>query len=112
MTVTDLGDRLCLEKSTASRLAKGLLEKRLIRRRARETDGRVSILQLTEAGQRMGRRILNDLNEEYIGLLDTMDPDARKALPEILERLAKGIQRQALEGTETGDPIPPAHRRK
>ena len=87
MTVTRQGDFLYLEKSTASRLAKGLLEKDLVRRRAPKNDGRIVILQVTEAGQRLARKILNDLAEEYRELLEEFDPDVRAALPMLLDRL-------------------------
>jgi MarR family 2-MHQ and catechol resistance regulon transcriptional repressor len=88
-TVTQLGDFLYLEKSTASRLAKALLEKKLVRRRAPKTDGRIVILQVTEAGQRLARKIHNDLAEEYRDLLEEFDPEVRAALPKLLDRLTQ-----------------------
>lgn len=92
MTVTQLGDFLYLEKSTASRLAKALLGKDLVRRRAPETDGRMVILQVTEAGQRLTRKILNELAEEYRELLEDFDPEVRAALPKLLDRLTQTIK--------------------
>jgi DNA-binding MarR family transcriptional regulator len=89
MTVTRLGEFLYLEKSTASRLAKALLEKDLVRRRAPKNDGRIVILQVTEAGQRLARKILNDLAEEYRELLEEFDPEVRAALPRLLDRLTQ-----------------------
>jgi len=94
MTVTQLGDHLYLEKSTASRLAKALLEKDLVRRRAPHDDGRIVILQVTEAGHRMARKILKDLSEEYVDLLETFDPQVRAALPQLLDRLSETIARR------------------
>jgi DNA-binding MarR family transcriptional regulator len=88
MTVTQLGDHLYLEKSTASRLAKSLLDKDLVRKRAPEADGRVVILQITEAGHRLARKILNDLAEEHAELLAEFDPEVRAALPVLLDRLS------------------------
>jgi len=92
MTVTQLGDFLFLEKSTASRLAKGLIEKDLVRKRAPEADGRVVILQVTENGRRLARKILNDLEEEYRSLLEDFDPEVRAALPRLLDRLTQTIK--------------------
>ena len=40
VTVTELGDLLFLEKSTASRLAKGLLKRGLVRKRCKQGTGR------------------------------------------------------------------------
>ena len=91
MTVTELGAQLYLEKSTASRLAKALLEKELVRKRAPKTDGRVVILQVTEAGHRLARKIMNDLSEEYMDLLEGFEPEVRAALPLLLDRLTQTI---------------------
>jgi DNA-binding MarR family transcriptional regulator len=91
MSVSELGAWLYLEKSTASRLAKALLKKDLIRRRAPKGDTRVVILQVTEAGQRLTRRILNDLAEEYMDLLGEFTPEVREALPTVLDRLSRVI---------------------
>jgi len=91
MTVTQLGDHLYLEKSTASRLAKALLGKDLVRKRAPEADGRVVILQVTETGHRLARKILNDLAEEYMDLLEGFEPEVRTALPILLDRLTQTI---------------------
>ena len=91
MTVTELGDHLYLEKSTASRLAKGLLNKDLVRRRAPDGDGRVVILQVTESGHRLARKILNDLSEEYQDLLEEFEAEVRAALPRVLDRLTDTI---------------------
>ena len=91
MTVTQLGDHLYLEKSTASRLAKALLAKELIRKRAPQADGRVVILQVTESGHRLARKILNDLSEEYMDLLEGFETEVRTALPLLLDRLTQTI---------------------
>jgi len=91
MTVTQFGARLYLEKSTASRLAKALLKKELVRKRAPKRDERVVILQVTEAGQRLARKIMNDLSEEYRDLLSQFEPEVRAALPLLLDRLTQTI---------------------
>ncbi|MFH1766053.1 MAG: MarR family transcriptional regulator [Gemmatimonadota bacterium] len=91
MPVTQLGDHLYLEKSTASRLAKAMLEKELVRKRAPQADGRIVILQVTEAGNRLARKILNDLAEEYMDLLEEFEPEVRGALPLLLDRLTQTI---------------------
>jgi DNA-binding MarR family transcriptional regulator len=91
MTVTQLGSHLYLEKSTASRLAKALLEKELVRKRAPRDDGRVVILQVTESGHRLARKIMNDLSEEYRDLLEQFEPEVRAALPLLLDRLTQII---------------------
>ena len=97
MTVNDLAAHLHLEKSTASRLAAALLGKELVRKRVARSDGRVVVLQVTEAGHRLSRRILNDLTAEYMELLEGFDPEVRGALPILLERLASVVARRGAE---------------
>jgi DNA-binding MarR family transcriptional regulator len=99
MTVTQLGDHMYLEKSTASRLAKSLLDKELVRKRAPASDGRVVILQVTEAGHRLARKIMKDLAEEYRDLLRDFEPEVTEALPKLLDRLTRTISGR----TETRD---------
>jgi DNA-binding MarR family transcriptional regulator len=91
ITVNQLAAHLYLEKSTASRLANSLLRRDLIRKRSPESDGRVVILQVTESGLRLSRRINNDLTEEYTELLEGLDPGVREALPGLVQRLTKTI---------------------
>ena len=89
LTVTHLGEHLHLEKSTASRLAKGLLKLDLARKRSSSSDDRKVILQVTEKGMRLSRRILNDLSDEYIELLSSIDIPARRKLPAMLDALVE-----------------------
>ena len=104
VTVTELGDLLFLEKSTASRLAKGLLKRGLVRKRSPHSDGRVVILQLTEQGLRLARRILNDLAEEYMDLLEVFEPEERKVLPPLLGRLVQEISHHGQAGKRLDPP--------
>lgn len=91
LTVTGLGDRLFLEKSTASRLAKGLLEDGLVRRRSPRSDDRKVILQVTEYGMQRSRKILNELSEQYIEVLSALDPEVGRFLPAALAQLTKDL---------------------
>ena len=91
MTVTSLGDCLHLEKSTASRLAKGLLTRGLIRKRSPTSDDRKVILQLTEPGMRLARKVLNDCSEEFAGILDSLDPESRNMLPTLMGELSRAV---------------------
>ena len=92
MPVTRFGDEMQLEKSTASRLAKGLLQKDLLRKRSLGSDDRKVILQVTEQGMRLLRKIANDLSEAYIDILLGMDPGVRETLPASLTLLTRALQ--------------------
>jgi DNA-binding MarR family transcriptional regulator len=95
VTVTRLADHLYLEKSTASRLARSLLTKELIRRRAPRDDGRQVILQLSERGHRLARKIINDQEEEYRDLLSGFSREVRSALPMVLDHLIRTVTERA-----------------
>jgi DNA-binding MarR family transcriptional regulator len=71
------------------------MDRGLVRKRSPGSDGRVVILQVTEQGLRLSRKILNDLSEEYMELLEEFDPEVRKALPRLLERLSKTFMARA-----------------
>ena len=103
MPVTRFGDEMQLEKSTASRLAKGLLQKDLLRKRSLGSDDRMVILQVTEQGMRVLRKIANDLSEAYIDILIRMDPAVRDTLPTSLTQLTRALQAK----TSSPDPGSP-----
>jgi len=91
MTVTALGERLHLEKSTASRLAKGLLGLGLVRKRSPASDDRKVILQLTEKGMRLSRTVLNRYSEEHVELLESLSPESRERLPILIGELTRVV---------------------
>jgi DNA-binding MarR family transcriptional regulator len=114
MSVTRFGEEMQLEKSTASRLAKGLLRKDLLRKRSLGSDDRKVILQVTEQGIRLLRKIANDLSEAYIDILLRMDPSVRETLPPSLALLARALQAHASNpdpGSPEGEPDRPQSRR-
>lgn len=86
-TVTELGRQLRIDTSTASRLAKGLIARGLVRKRSPATDERRVVLQITEQGMRLSRRIENDLAQESSDLFLSMDPQVRERLPGLLRHL-------------------------
>ena len=67
---------LGLEKSTASRLADGLIGEGLVRKRPSMTDGRSVVLQLTEAGLRTARAMLNNRTEVWMGVVGGVGIDS------------------------------------
>lgn len=91
MTVNDLAAALYLDKSTASRIANGLVDKGLIKRRRAATDGRIVLLVPTEAGTALHGTIEADLLAEYGALLGGFDPEVRAALTTLVGRLGQSL---------------------
>jgi len=100
LTVTELGKELRIDTSTASRLAKGLTAAGLVRKRSPAIDERKAVLQITEQGMRLSRRIENDLAQETSDLLLSLDPVVRDALPGLLRHLV-GALGARLDGQES-----------
>jgi DNA-binding MarR family transcriptional regulator len=87
LTVNDLAARLCLDKSTASRVAAGLEAKGYVARRRDPDDGRIVQLQATPAGHRLRVRIEDELATRYAELLSDFDPEVRTVMTRLARRL-------------------------
>ena len=87
LTVNDLAAYLYLDKSTASRIANGLVDKGMLVRERDADDGRIVRLAATDAGRELHERIESELTEEYAELLADFDPDVRPAIVELVRRL-------------------------
>jgi DNA-binding MarR family transcriptional regulator len=91
LTVNDLAAHLYLDKSTASRIANGLVAKGYIARQRDAGDGRVILLRATDQGEALCQAIEDDLVAEYVELLGTLSPEARKGITRLVELLAQSF---------------------
>jgi DNA-binding MarR family transcriptional regulator len=91
LTINDLAAHLYLDKSTASRIANGLVEKGLLARRPDSEDGRVVQLVATRDGSALCARIETDLAREYSDLLGDFDPEVRAAITRLVSRLGRSF---------------------
>jgi len=91
LTVNDLAAHLYLDKSTASRIANGLVEKGLVARERDREDGRIVLLVPTAAGRRTCGTIEADLAAEYADLLGDFDPEIRAAITRLVARLGRSF---------------------
>lgn len=91
LTVNELAAHLFLDKSTASRVANGLVDMGYLARARDPADGRVVRLVTTPEGRAMYERITEDLALEYGDLLADFDPEVREGLIRLLGRLARAF---------------------
>lgn len=91
LTVNELAGYLYLEKSTASRIANGLVERGLVRREGDPDDGRVVRLVSTTAGAELAARIEVDLLAEYSDLVADFDPAVRSDVADLVSRLGRAL---------------------
>lgn len=88
LTVNELAGELFLDKSTASRVANGLVDRGLLAKTRDPDDKRIVRLVSTDSGEQLHERIEDDLAEEYGRLLADLDPGVRSAVSEVVGRLA------------------------
>lgn len=91
LTVNDLAGQLYLDKSTASRVANGLVSMGYLARARDPEDGRVVRLVATPEGVALRDRIEGDLAAEYAELLRDLDPDVRRAAIRLVGRLGRAF---------------------
>jgi MarR family 2-MHQ and catechol resistance regulon transcriptional repressor len=89
LTVNDLAAELYLDKSTASRVVDALERKGYAVREHHPGDGRTVRLEATDSGRDLYRRILESILEEEKSLLAGFDPEIRRAMTQLIARLAR-----------------------
>jgi DNA-binding MarR family transcriptional regulator/GNAT superfamily N-acetyltransferase len=91
-----IAEKLCLEKSTVSRLIKSLVEKGLLREVRSRTDSRMKYLHLTERGERTLGEITRFGEEQVSGAIAKLDHSSQNAILAGLQSYS-----QALKSTRT-----------
>lgn len=84
-----LAGRLYLEKSTASRVMDGLVAKGYAERTRDPEDGRAVLLAVTAEGRELFERIEEDLVAEVRAVLADFEPEVRRGMTLVLERLVR-----------------------
>jgi DNA-binding MarR family transcriptional regulator len=98
--IGDLAEVLRCDRSNVSRLVDRAATRGLLYRRGEETDGRVTVIELTADGQRLAERFIKTLESQLQPLLASWSSKRQHAAIETLTTLA-----DALEETTS----PPTH---
>jgi MarR family transcriptional regulator, 2-MHQ and catechol-resistance regulon repressor len=102
MRLSALAERLFLDKSTTSRVARTLARKGYVQQRADASDGRATSLHVTPQGKRLYSRITEDLIEQQKQLLGDLDPEIRAGVVQVLRRLAQAADARFRAGVSVG----------
>ena len=102
MRLSELSDRLFLDKSTTSRVVSALVRKRYVAQRVDANDARATTLRATQQGQRLYGRITNDLVLQQKELLKDLDPEVRSGVVQVLRRLAQAADARFRSGVSVG----------
>lgn len=91
LTQSELVNFLRLEKSTVSRLVKGLNKRNWITRDAHPTDGRAQLLKLTSEGEKKAAQIAAARREKFAALTQALPETKRDAVLAALSTLVEAI---------------------
>lgn len=101
--VGDIAHALRCDRSNVSRLVDRAAGRGLVRRRGGEEDGRVSMIELSPAGERLARTFIAALESQLEGLLAEWPEERQQTTVEALNEIS-----DTLDG---GRPAPPRRRR-
>lgn len=92
---TQLAEHLGLDLSSTTRIIDELVRKKLVIRRKGPTDGRIRETEITDSGRRLMRRIEEDLSQIMAAALADLPETVQKAVPDVLNRLARALVQQS-----------------
>ncbi len=91
LSQSDLGQRLQLEKSTVSRLARTLECRQWVSRFRWEQDGRVRILRLTNQGKKVGERLRSAQGVKFSRILEHIPAEHQATVLKALDILVAAM---------------------
>jgi DNA-binding MarR family transcriptional regulator len=103
MRLSDLTERLYLDKSTTSRVIATLVKKGYVEQQQDARDGRAIALTATPAGRNLCTRINDDLVEQQKALLADLDPALRSGVVDVIQRLARAADSRFRAGVSVAD---------
>jgi MarR family 2-MHQ and catechol resistance regulon transcriptional repressor len=102
MRLSELTERLFLDKSTTSRVIGTLVKKGYVEQRPDTTDGRATALHPTARGRRLCERITDGLVQQQKQLLQDLDPEIREGVVNVIRRLAHAADSRFRSGVSVG----------
>src|SRR4051812_48770404 len=102
LRLSELAERLFLDKSTTSRVVGTLVKKGYLEQRAEPTDRRAIALHVTSSGRRLHKRITAGLVDQQKQILQDLDPDVRDGVVTVIRRLAHAADSRFRSGVSVG----------
>ena len=101
MRLNALSAILFLDKSTASRVVQSLVRKGYAKHRRDPLDGRAMVLEVTAPGKRLHGKIVAELVSQQDALMADLSPDTRRAVVDVIRRLANAADARFRAGVST-----------
>jgi DNA-binding MarR family transcriptional regulator len=89
-SLNDLAARTLTHQSSVSVVVQRLVKAGLVERTPSRRDGRRVVLELTPKGRALGRRLPRAAQDRLIGAIEMLSPGERRALADLLARVAAG----------------------
>jgi DNA-binding MarR family transcriptional regulator len=102
--IGDLAGELHCDRSNVSRLVDRTSNRGLIQRGDQESDGRVTVIELTPDGQRVAHHLLTTFASKLEPLLSTWSAERQEAAVQTLTELAEALEDVT---RPTAAPVPP-----
>lgn len=106
MRLSELAERLFLDKSTSSRVLGALVRKGYAERLLDLTDGRAISVRVTAKGRLLYRQIHADLVDQQAEMIGDLPPEERKAAIKVIGRLARSAERKFGIGAAASNQAP------
>ena len=92
LPLSELGTRVCLEKSWVSRAVDAMVERGLVTKEPNPSDARSWLVTLTAEGERTVRELNQTLDDHAAALLGSLSPRERDAVETSLLTLLKALR--------------------
>ena len=103
MRLSELAERLFLDKSTTSRVVQTLIKKGYVEQRDDPSDRRAVALSPTRTGRQLCARITADLVKQQKELLTDLEPGVRSGVIDVIRRLARAADSRFRAGVSIDD---------
>ena len=98
LSAKQIAEKLCLEKSTISRLIKSLVERKLVNETRSKRDHRIKVLNLTTRGDVVFKEVSHFGEEQVAGAIDPLDRASREAILAGLTSYSRALKFKRVEG--------------
>ncbi len=103
-----LAERMCLDKSTTSRVVATLVRKGYLSQGPDPADARASAIDATRSGRQLYAKITRGLIAQQHEVLQDLDPAVRDGVVEVIRRLAAAAEKRFMSGVSVGTSCGPS----
>ncbi len=92
LTVNQLAQKMSLTSSRVTRIVDGLVRRELVNRETGETDRRVYNLSLTNAGDNLAKKLIQNYNKIHEQIMKNIPLEYQSSMIQVLEQLNHAVE--------------------